>query len=109
MNLGIFGGSFDPVHMGHLILAERCREQAGLDRVLFIPAARPPHKPDIAQTPFRNRVEMLELALSGNPAFTIDETGERTHRAQLHGRHAPDHSHARRRDAVADPRRRFRQ
>lgn len=73
MNLGIFGGSFDPVHMGHLILAEQCREQAGLDRVLFIPAARPPHKPDIAQTPFRNRVEMLELALSGNPAFAIDE------------------------------------
>jgi len=55
MKLGIFGGSFDPVHMGHLILAEQCREQARLDRVLFIPAARPPHKPDHALTPFSPR------------------------------------------------------
>jgi nicotinate-nucleotide adenylyltransferase len=73
MKLGIFGGSFDPVHFGHLILAEQCREQAQLDRVLFIPSARPPHKADHGLTPFHQRVEMLTLAISGNPAFQIDE------------------------------------
>lgn len=73
MKLGIFGGSFDPVHLGHLILAEQCREQAQLDRVLFVPAARPPHKPDQTLTPFHHRVEMLALAVSGNPAFQIDD------------------------------------
>jgi nicotinate-nucleotide adenylyltransferase len=71
--IGLFGGTFDPVHLGHLIMAEQCREQAKLDQVWFIPAARPPHKPDGALTPFRQRVEMLELALAGHAAFRIDE------------------------------------
>jgi nicotinate-nucleotide adenylyltransferase len=73
MHIGIFGGTFDPVHLGHLILAEQCREEAGLDRVLFIPAARPPHKLDQPLTPFARRVEMLALAVAGNPAFQVDE------------------------------------
>ncbi len=73
MKVGVFGGSFDPVHLGHLILAEQCREQARLDRVLFVPAARPPHKPDRVLTPFHVRVEMLTLAISGHPAFQVDE------------------------------------
>ena len=72
MKLGIFGGSFDPVHNGHLILAEQCREQANLDRVVFVPAARPPHKPGRRLSSFHQRVEMLELAISGNPGFAID-------------------------------------
>lgn len=72
MKLGIFGGSFDPVHLGHLILAEQCREQANLDRVVFIPAARPPHKTERELTPFHHRVEMLTLAISGQPAFQVD-------------------------------------
>jgi nicotinate-nucleotide adenylyltransferase len=59
--------------LGHLILAEQCREQARLDRVLFVPAARPPHKPDRTLTAFHTRVEMLTLAISGNPAFQVDE------------------------------------
>ena len=46
MRIGIFGGTFDPVHMGHLILAEQCRTQASLDQVWFLPAAHPPHKAD---------------------------------------------------------------
>jgi nicotinate-nucleotide adenylyltransferase len=73
MRIGVFGGSFDPVHLGHLVMAELCREQAGLDEVRFIPAARPPHKQHQTQTPFHVRVEMLALAISGNAAFRIDE------------------------------------
>lgn len=73
MHIGVFGGTFDPVHLGHLILAEQCREQARLDRVLFIPAARPPHKLEKPLTPFHHRVEMLSLAVAGNPAFAVDE------------------------------------
>src|SRR5262249_26055681 len=73
MRIGVFGGTFDPVHLGHLILAEQCREQGRLDLVLFVPAARPPNKLDRALTPFAQRVEMLALAVAGNPAFRIDE------------------------------------
>lgn len=73
MRLGVFGGTFNPVHLGHLILAEQCREQGRLDQVLFIPAARPPHKQDLSLVSFDQRVEMLALALSGQPGFRIDE------------------------------------
>jgi nicotinate-nucleotide adenylyltransferase len=73
MRLGVFGGTFDPVHTGHLVLAEQCREQGRLDRVLFVPAARPPNKLDAPLTPFAQRVEMLELAVAGQPAFRVDE------------------------------------
>ena len=73
MRIGVFGGTFDPVHQGHLILAEQCREQGRLDEVLFVPAARPPHKVDRSLTPFSQRVEMLALALAGQPAFRIGE------------------------------------
>ena len=69
MRVGIFGGTFDPVHLGHLIMAEQCREQAPLDQVWFMPAARPPHKTEKELTPFAQRVEMLQLAIAGNPAF----------------------------------------
>ncbi len=73
MRLGIFGGTFDPVHFGHLILAEQCREQARLDEVCFVPAPRPPHKSEETLTRFEQRIEMLQLALAGQPAFRIDE------------------------------------
>jgi nicotinate-nucleotide adenylyltransferase len=73
MRIGVFGGTFDPVHLGHLILAERCRDAARLDQVRFVPTARPPHKPDRALTPFGQRVEMLALAIAGQPAFRIDD------------------------------------
>ncbi len=71
MRLGIFGGSFDPVHYGHLLLAECCREQCSLDRVLFVPADIPPHKQQQTRTPGRQRAEMLELAIAGNPALEV--------------------------------------
>jgi len=71
MRLGIFGGSFDPVHYGHLLLAESCREQCRLDRVWFLPAAVPPHKKGKVLAPAKGRVEMLELAISGNEQFAV--------------------------------------
>ncbi len=71
MRIGIFGGSFDPVHFGHLLLAECCREQGQLDQVWFLPTAVPPHKQGRQLTPAQNRLEMLELAIAGHPAFSV--------------------------------------
>jgi nicotinate-nucleotide adenylyltransferase len=71
MRLGIFGGTFDPVHYGHLLLAECCREQCRLDAVWFLPAAVPPHKRDRDLTPAQERIEMIGLAIAGHPAFSI--------------------------------------
>jgi len=71
MRLGIFGGSFDPVHFGHLLLAEYCREHCGLDRVWLMPAAVPPHKRQQRLTLDRQRVEMLELAIAGHSALEV--------------------------------------
>src|SRR4051812_25893430 len=73
MRIGIFGGTFDPVHYGHLLLAEFCREQGGLDRVWFVPAAVPPHKQSVEISPANQRVEMLRLAISGNERFEVCE------------------------------------
>jgi nicotinate-nucleotide adenylyltransferase len=73
MRIGVFGGTFDPIHLGHLILAEQCREQGRLDEVWFVPSARPPHKQRYSVTPFRHRAEMLQLATAGHPAFRIKE------------------------------------
>lgn len=71
MRLGLFGGTFDPVHYGHLLLAESCREQCRLDAVWFLPAAVPPHKRARELTPAAARIEMLELAIAGHPAFSV--------------------------------------
>src|SRR5262245_46495658 len=73
MRLGVFGGTFDPIHYGHLILAEQCREQGRLDQVLIVPAARPPNKLHKPLTPFAHRDEMIALAIAGQLAFRIDE------------------------------------
>ncbi len=69
--IGIFGGGFDPIHLGHLILAEQCREQLALDRVLFIPCATGPFKPDGPVAGDRDRAEMIRLAIGGHPAFAL--------------------------------------
>lgn len=74
MRLGVFGGSFDPVHIGHLLAAECCREQAGLDRVIFMPAALAPHKQDHRPAAADQRLQMLALATGGHPAFTVSRT-----------------------------------
>ena len=72
MRIGLFGGTFDPIHLGHLLLAERCREDAGLDEVRFLPSYVPPHKADRAITRFEQRCEMVALATVGQPAFRVE-------------------------------------
>ena len=69
--LGIFGGTFDPVHHGHLIIAEELADCLRLDRVLFLPAARPPHKTDLEVSSDADRATMVELAVSGHPRFAV--------------------------------------
>ncbi len=73
MRIGIFGGSFDPVHTGHLIVAEQCREQANLDQIWFIPSAIAPHKPDGATVTGRQRKEMLDFAIAGHEYFRVSD------------------------------------
>ena len=70
MTLGIFGGTFNPIHLAHLRLAEECRESLGLERVLFIPSADPPHKTG-GLASARDRLAMVELAITSNPAFSV--------------------------------------
>jgi nicotinate-nucleotide adenylyltransferase len=70
MRLGLFGGTFDPVHYGHLLLAECCREQCSLDQVWFLPCGHPPHKRH-ELTPGPARIEMLQLAISGYAPFAV--------------------------------------
>jgi nicotinate-nucleotide adenylyltransferase len=70
--LGVFGGTFDPPHHGHLAIAEWARDQLALDRVLFVPAGVPPHKPRSSPTAVRHRLAMTRLAVRDNPAFVVD-------------------------------------
>jgi nicotinate-nucleotide adenylyltransferase len=73
MKLGLFGGSFDPIHLGHLLVAQAAREEAGLDRLFFIPAAQSPFKPENKPTPANERLRLLRLALVGKTWCEIDE------------------------------------
>ena len=70
--IGLFGGSFDPIHHGHLILARDAMESLGLDRVIFIPANVSPHKLAHAPSPARLRCEMVAAAIAGEPRFSMD-------------------------------------
>lgn len=72
-SIGIYGGTFDPIHHAHLILAREALEQLQLAEVVFVPAARSPHKLDAPPTPAAVRLEMLRAALAGEPFFSIDE------------------------------------
>ncbi len=69
--VGVLGGTFDPVHYGHLVIALDAWAYLDLERVLFIPAHQPPHKPDGSYSAFEHRVRMLELALGDNPCFQL--------------------------------------
>lgn len=71
--IGLFGGTFDPIHFGHLRLAEEAREQAQLEQVLFIPAMRSPFRTGELLTPAFHRLEMVRRAIASNPAFQLSE------------------------------------
>lgn len=73
MRIGVFGGTFDPVHIGHLVVAERVRQDQVLDKILFVPCAIPPHKLDEEISTDRHRLEMLRLAVGGNPGFEVSD------------------------------------
>ena len=73
MKIGIFGGSFDPVHTGHLLLAEQCREQRELDKVFFVPATISPLKTSSPIASNKHRLAMLSLAIAGHREFEISE------------------------------------
>ncbi len=73
MRIGLFGGSFNPIHMGHLIMAEHILEAAELDRIIFIPAAQPPHKEMGLKDSSEHRYKMVELAIADNPNFEITD------------------------------------
>lgn len=70
--IGLYGGSFDPIHIGHLIVARAVAEQMSLDRVLMLPAAQPPHKSPDQLAPAEHRAEMVRLAVANEPLFAMD-------------------------------------
>ncbi len=69
--VGLLGGTFDPIHSGHLVIAEEVRATLGLERMVFIPAGEPPHKPGRKITPAHHRLAMVELAIASNPCFAL--------------------------------------
>jgi nicotinate-nucleotide adenylyltransferase len=81
MKLAIFGGTFDPIHKAHLAVASRAAERFRLDRVLFVPAAHPPHKAGITHAPYDDRVRMAELACRGDARFEVSRLEEGVHRS----------------------------
>ena len=72
MNIGIYGGSFDPVHCGHLLVAQAAIEELGLDKLFFVPAAQSPFKPENKPAPDAVRLQLLRLALAGKSNCEID-------------------------------------
>ncbi len=101
MKIGLLGGTFDPIHLGHLILAERCREEARLDQVWFLPSYVPPHKQPKGITRFEQRCDMVGLGIIGQPAFRVEPLEKElpppsytaNTLAELHQRH-PGHDFA---------------
>ena len=75
--LGVLGGTFDPVHLGHLRAAEEALDMLGLDEMLFVPVAVPPHKPDRKILSFESRWHMLQLAVAGNKRFRLSDLERR--------------------------------
>jgi nicotinate-nucleotide adenylyltransferase len=71
VNIAIYGGTFDPVHRGHIEAAQAAADHFSLDRVLFVPAGHPPHRPRSPGAPFEHRYRMVEIACGGNPRFAV--------------------------------------
>ncbi|NVN98190.1 MAG: nicotinate (nicotinamide) nucleotide adenylyltransferase [Geobacteraceae bacterium] len=73
MNIGLLGGTFNPIHNAHLRIAEAARDRLGLDKILFIPAATPPHKELDGEISFKHRCSMVALAIADNPHFAVSD------------------------------------
>ncbi len=71
MRMGVMGGTFDPIHHGHLVAAEEARAQLDLEQVIFVPAGMPPHKLDHPISSAEHRLRMVEMAIADNPHFTV--------------------------------------
>ena len=81
LKLAIFGGTFDPIHDGHLALAREAAKRYRLDRVLFVPASHPPHKAGVTHAPYADRVRMAELACQGDARFEVSRLEQDTARS----------------------------
>ncbi len=81
MKLAIFGGTFDPIHAGHLAVAREAVSRFQLDRVLIVPAAHPPHKAGVTHAPYDDRIRMAELACHEEPRFEVSRIEEGTARS----------------------------
>jgi nicotinate-nucleotide adenylyltransferase len=81
LRLAIFGGTFDPIHEAHLALARQAAERFHLDRVLFVPASRPPHKSGVTHAEYEHRLRMTELACQNDPPFEVSRLEESTPRS----------------------------
>jgi nicotinate-nucleotide adenylyltransferase len=81
VRLALFGGTFDPIHDAHLALARRALERFQFERILFVPAAHPPHKSGITHASYADRVRMAELACAGEPRFEVSRLEENTARS----------------------------
>jgi nicotinate-nucleotide adenylyltransferase len=77
MKWGLFGGTFDPIHIGHLRCAEEILEMFDLNRIIFVPASKPPHKIHGDITSFHHREQMITLAIEGNPVFSFSDVEKR--------------------------------
>lgn len=85
MKIGIMGGTFDPIHIGHLLLAEFAYEDFGLDEIWFLPNGNPPHKKtDETEKALAHRIKMVELAICDVPHFRMDPFGSRNRQAFLY-------------------------
>lgn len=71
--IGVFGGTFNPIHFGHLLVADELCESLALDRVIFVPASQPPHKPAAELAPARDRYQMTALAVREHPRFEVSD------------------------------------
>lgn len=73
MKLGVMGGTFDPIHIGHMVVVEEARYQYGLDHVVLVPSARPPHKTGISNSPPEDRMRMVSFAIDGNVNLSVSD------------------------------------
>jgi nicotinate-nucleotide adenylyltransferase len=81
VRVALFGGTFDPIHDAHLIIAGQAADQFRLDRVLFVPAAHPPHKAGATYAPYLDRMRMAEIACAADPRFEVSRLEEDTARS----------------------------